>query len=713
MNRFSLSHRNVTIPLGLATAASLAGLLLGQMGPAWVFVPFIAAVMAAGWSGGIFPGLATTVLSAAMLLFLRAFGPSIIQETLTPDLPARVGLFGFMGVVATYLAVRCQHAVTAHERLQRALAQAGEAWIFLDLEGRITYLNPLAQKWAGWTSSNARGRSVEQLFAFVHGHKAEVLSLDIPQVLAQRAALPLPDGVLLLGSNGERIPVAGSLQPIQEGTGEVVELLLILRQASTPAAPSAAPPLPATPADPIPERRWPASLAAELGVGLLLLDEAGHCDEANGAACELLGCSPAEMTGYGWLRGLPSAERDKVLAALELPAEAGCPATVEFRLESPRGKAHWLRLRLQAVRPRDDEHRRWVAVIENLSELRQLADTLEDARQEARQTLAELQEVQERLGQENHALRESVEQLRRDLASLTGQLAEKTRELEQAHAELALLRDRLSHEEPEQLPETDQNAQRCAELEARLEAVSQAKALAEQEAESARREAEDLRKELSDQQEAYQKLKAESEQILQDALDAEAHAERERRALQNRIGELEMHLELLSQERNRSQALHAEQASRWASEKQQFEESLARLKQLWTTEAEKSQRLASLFDALPHAVVALDREGRVALWNAAASRVFQKNREEVQGNPLEASWLASLGLAYPSPRQEQRTDGVLSEVKDPTGRWTLRVSPWDAGQAVLTVTEESRTAAAGTVRRPLQFPAEADWLDYN
>jgi PAS domain S-box-containing protein len=649
-----------------------------------------------------------------MLLFLRAFGPSIIQETLTPDLAARVGLFGFMGVVATYLAVQCQHAVTAHERLQRALAQAGEAWIFLDLQGRITYLNPLAQKWAGWTSSDARGRPVEQLFAFVHGHKAEVLSLDVPQVLAQRAALPLPDGILLLGSHGERIPVAGSLQPIQEGTGEVVELLLILRQASTPAADSPASPPQATQADPIPEHRWPASLAAELAVGLLLLDEAGHCDEANDTACELLGCSPAEMTGYGWLRGLPSAERDKVLAALELPAEGGCPATVEFRLDSPRGKAPWLRLQLQTVRTRSGD-RRWVAVLENRSELRQLADTLEDARQEARQALAELREVRERLGQENHVLRQSVEQLRRDLASLTGRLAEKTQELEQAHAELALLRDRLSQREPERdpVPHTDQNAQRCAELEAKLEAESQAKALAEREAESARREVEDLRRELLERQEAYLKLKAESEQILQDALDTEAHAKRERQALQDRIGELEMHLELLSQEKNQSEVLHAEQASRWASEKQQLEESLARLEQLWVTDSEKSQRLASLFDALPHAVIALDREGRVALWNASASRVFQRTREEVQGNPLEAGWLASLGLAYPFPRQEQARDGVLPEVKDPTGRWTLRVSPWDAGQAVLTVTEESRTAAASTLRRPLPVPAEPDWLDYN
>src|ERR1700682_2906415 len=55
------------------------------------------------------------------------------------------------------------------ERAQMTLNSIGDAVLSTDMEGRITYLNVLADKITGWTREEASGKDVEDVFVIIDG----------------------------------------------------------------------------------------------------------------------------------------------------------------------------------------------------------------------------------------------------------------------------------------------------------------------------------------------------------------------------------------------------------------------------------------------------------------------------------------------------------------------------------------------------------------
>ena len=64
------------------------------------------------------------------------------------------------------------------------LASIGDAVITTDTEGRVTFLNPVAQSLTGWTQDEATGVSVETVFKIVHPETRMII--ESPTVRALR-----------------------------------------------------------------------------------------------------------------------------------------------------------------------------------------------------------------------------------------------------------------------------------------------------------------------------------------------------------------------------------------------------------------------------------------------------------------------------------------------------------------------------------------------
>ena len=54
------------------------------------------------------------------------------------------------------------------ERLQVTLESIGDAVISTDAQGRVTFLNPVAEALVGWKSAEAAGRMLEDVFCIVN-----------------------------------------------------------------------------------------------------------------------------------------------------------------------------------------------------------------------------------------------------------------------------------------------------------------------------------------------------------------------------------------------------------------------------------------------------------------------------------------------------------------------------------------------------------------
>src|SRR6185436_5680992 len=60
-----------------------------------------------------------------------------------------------------------QELAAERERLRITLASIGDAVISTDAEGRVTYLNGVAEALTGWTQDEAAGRPLPEVFRIV------------------------------------------------------------------------------------------------------------------------------------------------------------------------------------------------------------------------------------------------------------------------------------------------------------------------------------------------------------------------------------------------------------------------------------------------------------------------------------------------------------------------------------------------------------------
>src|SRR5512134_3528667 len=83
---------------------------------------------------------------------------------------------------------RAQAEVHAErERLRTTLASIGDAVIATDMQGQITFMNPVAQALTGWPEREAVGRPIAQVFQIVDEHSRSPVDSPVAWVLREGA----------------------------------------------------------------------------------------------------------------------------------------------------------------------------------------------------------------------------------------------------------------------------------------------------------------------------------------------------------------------------------------------------------------------------------------------------------------------------------------------------------------------------------------------
>ncbi|MBN2704401.1 MAG: PAS domain S-box protein [Pontiellaceae bacterium] len=117
----------------------------------------------------------------------------------------------------------------SRENLRITLNSIGDAVISTDVEGRITSMNPVAERLVGWTAQEAQGRPLEQIFRIVNEFTREPLKNPAHDVLNSGKIVGLANHALLLAKNGQEIPVADSGAPIVNDAGNITGVVLVFR----------------------------------------------------------------------------------------------------------------------------------------------------------------------------------------------------------------------------------------------------------------------------------------------------------------------------------------------------------------------------------------------------------------------------------------------------------------------------------------------------
>jgi diguanylate cyclase (GGDEF)-like protein/PAS domain S-box-containing protein len=142
-----------------------------------------------------------------------------------------VGAAMFATLVVAWRVRRAEHALQIEQELaQVTLHSIGDGVITTDADGRVEYLNPVAEQYTGWSTAEARGRPLSDVFRVRDENNGQGFD-----GLVQ----PAPDGagaggasVTLIDRNGRECPIRYSQAPIQSPGGEALGTIVVFNDVS-------------------------------------------------------------------------------------------------------------------------------------------------------------------------------------------------------------------------------------------------------------------------------------------------------------------------------------------------------------------------------------------------------------------------------------------------------------------------------------------------
>ncbi len=140
-----------------------------------------------------------------------------------------------MASVADEIAVGIERKVgeeRLHEQrewLSVTLASIGDAVIATDTEGRVTFLNGVAQSLTGWLSEEAQGQPLEAVFPIFNDQTRQPVENPVERVLREGVVVGLANHTVLIARDGAERPVDDSAAPIRDGMGKMIGAVLVFR----------------------------------------------------------------------------------------------------------------------------------------------------------------------------------------------------------------------------------------------------------------------------------------------------------------------------------------------------------------------------------------------------------------------------------------------------------------------------------------------------
>jgi PAS domain S-box-containing protein len=118
------------------------------------------------------------------------------------------------------------------ERLLVTLASIGDGVLTTDPEGRVTFLNPVAESLTGWTLDEATGRPIASVFPIVNEETRAPAENPVSRVLRDGRVVGLGNHTVLIARDGIERPIDDSAAPIRGRGGEMVGCVLVFRDIS-------------------------------------------------------------------------------------------------------------------------------------------------------------------------------------------------------------------------------------------------------------------------------------------------------------------------------------------------------------------------------------------------------------------------------------------------------------------------------------------------
>lgn len=148
------------------------------------------------------------------------------------------GVFGLLALIAFVFILRRHLTLKERasamiyqqkEQFRTTLASIGDAVLTTDNQGRITYLNPIAETLTGWRNEEAIGHPVAKVFYIINEQTRDIVENPIDKVLKDGRIVGLANHTILVRKDGYELPIDDSAAPILDPGGNILGVVLVFR----------------------------------------------------------------------------------------------------------------------------------------------------------------------------------------------------------------------------------------------------------------------------------------------------------------------------------------------------------------------------------------------------------------------------------------------------------------------------------------------------
>jgi PAS domain S-box-containing protein len=113
--------------------------------------------------------------------------------------------------------------------LAATLASIGDGVIATDEQGRVRFMNSLAEQFTGWTQTDAIGRDMQEVFHIVGEKTRQPIQNPALEAMEKGKIGTLAKNSILIDKNGTERPIDDSAAPIRDVSGKVSGSVLVFR----------------------------------------------------------------------------------------------------------------------------------------------------------------------------------------------------------------------------------------------------------------------------------------------------------------------------------------------------------------------------------------------------------------------------------------------------------------------------------------------------
>ncbi|MBC7772647.1 MAG: PAS domain S-box protein [Pyrinomonadaceae bacterium] len=219
------------------------------------------------------------------------------------------------------------------EWLRVTLASIGDAVISTDAEGRVNFMNGVAESLTGWALADALGRHLEEVFQIVNETSRQPVENPAMKALRDGAIVALANHTVLIARDKTERPIGDSAAPIRSREGQIVGSVLVFRDVSESHRTQKI----------LRESEQRFRFMADAAPVLIWVsDTAKSATWFNKRWLDFVGRTMEQETGQGWTQNLHPDDREQYLTNYAAAFDARKTFRMEYRMKHRDGHYRWL-----------------------------------------------------------------------------------------------------------------------------------------------------------------------------------------------------------------------------------------------------------------------------------------------------------------------------------------------------------------------------------